>query len=106
MSYIKKSVYLDNATKDAVAEIQTQRPLPTLSGLVRELVNDHIRPMKGSDRARQFLRDAGGDFTLAHKLLLEYLHGKYRNFNSHQQPGKREYDKIRRTLHYIQTGKA
>lgn len=106
-THSKRHVFLNNETKAAVAAIQQQRPLPTLSSIVQELIHEHIKPMKGSDRARQFLKQAGGDFALAHELLLQYLHGKYREFNSKRKgPGLTEYNRIRRTMHYIQQGRA
>lgn len=107
MNYNKKTVYLDSSTQDAVAELQQARPLPTISAVIRELLSEYVRPMRGSDRARLFLKESGGDFSIANDLMLQYLHGKYKDFNSKRKgPHLREYNRIRRTLHYVRQGKA
>ena len=95
-------IHLDNATKDAVRQLQARHPLPTISSVVAQLAQDSINPVSGAERAREFLKQAGGNFTVASELLLRYLHQKYRDFHSKRQPGKREYDRIRKSLHNIQ----
>ncbi|HCE68370.1 MAG: hypothetical protein A2X82_06960 [Geobacteraceae bacterium GWC2_55_20] len=94
-------INLDNSTKDAVKQLQARHPLPTISSVVAQMAQDAVHPVSGAARAREFLRQAGRDFAIASELLLRYLHSKYKNFNCKRQPGKREYDRIRKSLHNI-----
>lgn len=98
-------IHLDNSTKDAVKQLQARHPLPTISSVVAQLAHDSINPVSGAERAREFLKQAGGNFKVASELLLQYLHQKYKNFHSKRQPGKREYDRIRRSLHTLKSEK-
>lgn len=100
-THTKHSIYVDSKTREAVKELQSRQPLATLGAVIAQAVQDAVNPVSGADHAREFLRQAGGDFKLAGELLQQYLHRKYRDFHSKRQPGKREYDCIRRTLHNL-----
>jgi len=95
-------IHIDATTKAAMKQLQERHPLGTLSAVVAQAINAEVHPVTGAERARQFLRQAGGNFEVASELLLRYLHSKYRDFHSKRQPGKREYDRIRKSLHNIQ----
>jgi len=94
-------IHLDTATKDAVRQLQERHPLPTISSVVAQAVNEALHPVSGAERAREFLRQAGGDHAIAAGLLLTYLHQKYRDFNCNRPPGQKEYNRIRKSLHNI-----
>jgi len=101
LTHSKHKIHLDNATKDAVKQLQERHPLGTLSAVVTQTVNDALHPVTGAQRAREFLRQAGGDHAVASELLLTYLHQKYRDFNCNRPPGQIEYNRIRKSLHNI-----
>lgn len=105
MKHTTYKVHIDSTTKNAVKQLQERHPLGTISSVVAHLAHDALHPVTGAERARQFLKQAGGDHALANELMLQYLHTKYKNFNCNRPPGQREYDAIRKGLHNIRTGK-
>lgn len=94
-------INIDNSTKDALRQLQERHPLGTISAVVTQAVNDALHRESGAERARQLLQQAGGDHAVAAELLLRQMHQKYRNFHSKRQPGKLEYDRIRKSLHTL-----
>lgn len=104
-THSKHKIHLDTATKDAVKQLQERHPLGTLSAVVAQTVNDALHPVSGAERAREFLKQAGGNYAVASELMLRYLHLKYRDFNCKRPPGQKEYNCIRKSLHNIRTSK-
>jgi len=104
-THSKHKINLDASTRNAVRQLQERHPLGTISSVVAQAVNEALHQVSGAERAREFLRQAGGDHAVAAELLLQYLHQKYRNFHSKRQPGKREYDRVRKSLHTLKSEK-